>query len=184
MALPSTIYRVNIQLSDIDRGRYETLQTTVARHPSETAERLVARLLAYALFHEPELAFTKGIGAGDEPDLWLKGPDGRTLLWVEVGLPEPERLLKAGRHAERVALVACGRSLASWERMHLARLEGMPNLTVVAIDQAIIDSLAGRLERVIAWSVTVTEGVLYLEIDGDTLETELRACMGKVPERQ
>ena len=179
MALPSTIYRVTIQLSHIDRERYETLQTTVARHPSETAERLVARLLAFALFHEPELAFTKGISAGDEPDLWLKGPDGRVLLWVEVGLPEPERLLKAGRHAERVALVACGRSLASWERMHLAKLEGMSNLTVVALDQPFIDALAARLERVITWSVTVTEGVLYLESGGDTLETDLRVCMGQ-----
>jgi uncharacterized protein YaeQ len=184
MALPSTIYRVTIQLSDIDRGRYETLQTTVARHPSETAERLVARLLAYALFYEPELAFTKGISAGDEPDLWLKGADGRVLLWVEVGLPEPERLLKAGRHAERVVLVTCGRSSASWERMHSAKLEGMPNLTVVGIDQTFIDGLAARLERVIGWSVTVTEGALYLDIDGDTMETDLRVCMGRAMGRE
>ena len=107
MALPTTIYRVNIQLSDVDRGVYEPLQSTVARHPSETEERLVARLLAYALFFEPELAFTKGISAVDEPDLWLKGPDGRVLLWVEVGMPEADRIIKAGRHTERVALVAC-----------------------------------------------------------------------------
>ena len=92
MALPSAIHKVNIQLADIDRGVYETLQSTVARHPSETEERLVARLLAYALFFEPELVFTKGISAVDEPDLWSKGPDGRVLLWVEVGLPEADRI--------------------------------------------------------------------------------------------
>jgi uncharacterized protein YaeQ len=76
MALTPTIYRVSIHLSHIDRGCYEHLQATVARHPSETAERLVARLLAYALCYEPDLVFTKGIAAGDEPDLWRKGGDG------------------------------------------------------------------------------------------------------------
>ncbi len=99
MALPSTIYRTTVQLADIDRSIYETLQTTVARHPSETEERLIARLLALALFYEPDLGFTKGISATDEPDLWLKGADGRVQLWVEVGLPDAERIIKAARHA-------------------------------------------------------------------------------------
>src|SRR5512136_652890 len=108
MALPSTIYRTTIQLSDIDRGVYETLQASVARHPSETEERLVARLLASALCYEDGLQFTRGICVGEEPDLWSIGPDGRVTLWVEVGLPEPERLIKAARHVERVVLLACG----------------------------------------------------------------------------
>src|SRR5665647_1535819 len=103
MALPSTIHRVNIQLSDVDRGVYTSLQATVARHPSETEERLVARLLAYALFFDPDLAFTRGISAVDEPDLWVKGPDDRVLLWVEVGIPESHRLIKASHHSERIA---------------------------------------------------------------------------------
>ncbi|MRR29214.1 hypothetical protein EG834_02505, partial [bacterium] len=81
MALPSTIYKAAIQLSDIDRGVYESLQATVAKHPSETDERLVARLLAWAIFNEPELAFTKGLCVADEPDIWVKGPDGRVRLW-------------------------------------------------------------------------------------------------------
>ena len=160
MALPSTIHRVNIQLSNVDRGIYESLQATVARHPSETEDRLVARLLAYVLFYEPELAFTKGIGAGDEPDLWLKGPDGRVLLWVEVGLPEPDRLVKAGRHAERVALIACGRALPKWEQQHLAKLEGIQNLSLIRFDQAFISSLSATLDRSINWSVTITDGNL------------------------
>lgn len=171
MALPSTIYRVTIQLSDIDRGVYESLQTTVARHPSETEERLVARLLAYALFHEPELTFAKGVGAGDEPDLWVKGPDGRVLLWVEAGLPEADRLIKAGRHAERVALVACGRTLPLWEQQHLPKLAGMSNLTIVRFEQAFINSLIATLDRSISWSVTVTDGNLYINIGDQTFET-------------
>jgi len=178
MALPSTIYRVNIQLSDVDRGVYESLQATVARHPSETEERLVARLLAYALFYEPELAFTKGVGAGDEPDLWLKGPDDRVLLWVEVGLPEPERLVKAGRHAERVAAIVCGRALPVWEQQHLPKLQGVSNLTLLRFDQPFINKLAARLDRSITWSVTVNDGNLYIDAGVDSFETVLHKLTG------
>jgi uncharacterized protein YaeQ len=121
MALPSKVYKASIQLSDVDRGVYETLQATAAQHPSETEERLVARLLAYAIFHEPELTFTKGISATDEPDLWVKRGDDRVRLWVEVGLPEPDRIIKASRHSERVALLACGRTLANWDQTAVAQ---------------------------------------------------------------
>ena len=178
MALPSTIYRASIQLSDIDRGIYETLQTTVARHPSETEERLLARLLAYAIFFEPDLAFTKGVGAGDEPDLWVKGPDGRNTLWIEVGLPEAERLIKAGRHAARVALLACGSALPNWEKQHLPKLAAITNLTVITLDQGFLTSLTARLERAISWSLTITEGSLYLNVGDETLESALQLRVG------
>ncbi|TFG91459.1 MAG: YaeQ family protein [Syntrophobacterales bacterium] len=174
MALSSKIYRFSLELSDIDRQIYESLQATVARHPSETEERLVARLLAYALLYEPGLEFTKGISAGDEPDLWLKGADGRTLLWVEVGLPDSDRLLKASRHCERVALLTCGNSLLVWEREHLPKLEGVRNLTSITIDQKFIALLVSRLDRNIRWSVTRTEGSLYLTVADETLETHLQ----------
>jgi len=173
MALPSTIYRVNISLSDVDRGMYESLQTTVALHPSETDERLVARLLAYALFYDNGLAFTKGVAAGDEPDLWLKGPDGRTLLWVEVGLPDAERLIKAGRHSERVALVPVGRALTSWGLQQLPKLHGVKNLQIVHLHQGFISSLAATLERSINWSVTLSDNHLYINSGTETFETTL-----------
>jgi len=174
MARPSTIYKASIQLSNVDRGVYESLQATVAQHPSETEERLVARLLAYAIFHEPELAFTKGISATDEPDLWVKGADGRVRFWVEVGLPEADRIIKASRHSERVALLACGKALASWDQQHLPKLEKLANLTVISMDQAFITSLASRLERSITWSVTITEGTLYLTIGEETMEAAIQ----------
>jgi uncharacterized protein YaeQ len=178
MAQPSTIYRVNIQLSDIDRGLYESLQITVARHPSETEERLLARILAFALYYEPELTFTKGVGAGDEPDLWLKGPDGRVCHWVEVGLPEAERLIKASRHSERVTLCAFGSSLPIWEKQQLPKLAGISNLTVICLEQVFLKSLSERLQRSISWSLTVTEGALYLTIDGETLESAVTIVLG------
>lgn len=181
MALPSIIHRATIQVSDIDRGVYESLQATIARHPSETAERLVARLLAYALFYEEDVQFTKGICAGDEPDLWTKSPDGRVESWVEVGVPEPERLLKASRHAGRVALLACGNgnTISHWERQHLPKLAGVGNLTVVTVDQSLISRLAALVERTIAWEITVTEGTLYLQIGAESLESPISVRQGE-----
>ena len=180
MALPSTIYRATIQLADTDRGVYESIQTTAAQHPSETAERLVARLLALAIFHEPGLSFTKGLSAADEPDVWVVGPDGRPALWVEVGLPDADRIVKAGRHAGRVCLLACGRALANWEQQHLPKLAKIANLTVASIDQAFIATVASTLERAINWSITITEGTLYLAMGNDTHETDILCKKNRV----
>lgn len=179
MALPSTIYRVSIQLSDIDRNVYETLQATVARHPSETEERLVARLLAFSLFFEPDLGFTKGISAVEEPDLWLKGPDDRVLLWVEVGIPESDRLIKASRHSERVALVAYGKTFLNWEQQHLPKLLGVPNLTIISFTQPFINSLTAKLDRSIQWEITVNDGTLYINVGGETFEAVLDVRVGE-----
>lgn len=181
MALSSIIYRASIELSHLDRNLYETVQTTVAQHPSETEERLVARLLAHALFLEPELVFTRGICAGDEPDLWVRGAGGRVTLWLEVGLPAPERLIRASRHSDRVILLACGPACWNWQELHLAKLVGIPNLTIVTIDQRFLGQLASRLQRSIAWSLTVTEGTIYLTVGDETLETTLVRLVGPDP---
>lgn len=180
MALPATIYRTSIQLSHVDRDLYETLQATVAQHPSETAERLLARILAYAICYEPDLTFTKGVAAGDEPDLWVKGPDGRVETWIEVGLPDPARLTKASRHARLVILIACGSGLARWQEQHLSKLSIIPNLSVIGLEQGFLNQLANRLERSITWSITITEGLLYLNVGGETLETGLAQLAGPI----
>jgi uncharacterized protein YaeQ len=173
MAQPCTIYRANIQLSDIDRNIYETLQTTIAKHPSETEERMLVRLLAYAVCYENDLSFTKGVAAGDEPDLWTIGPDGRVQTWIEVGLPDAERLIKAGRHAGQVILLAFGSSRNIWEKQQLVKLAGMGNIKVFGIEQKFISPLIASLQRSISWSLTITEGLLYLTVNGETIESQL-----------
>lgn len=180
MARPSTIYKTNLQISDIDRGIYETIQTTVAQHPSETEERLVARLLAMAIFHDQDLSFTKGLSATDEPDLWVKGADGRVKFWVEVGLPESERIIKASRHAERVALLACGKTLSIWDQNHLPKLVSIKNLTIASVDQTFINTLASKIERSINWSITITEGTMYLTTGEMTHETAILIKVGSL----
>jgi uncharacterized protein YaeQ len=180
MARPSTIYRVTLQISDIDHGVYETIATTVAQHPSETEERLVARLLAFAIFYEPEMTFTKGLSSTEEPDLWTIGPDGRVRFWVEVGTPDSDRIIKTSRHTERAALLAFGKNLPNWDQQHLQKLNKIVNLIVVSVDQAFITSLASQLERSINWSITITEGTLYLATGNGTYETAIQIKIGKL----
>jgi uncharacterized protein YaeQ len=181
MALPSRIYRASIELADLDRNLYEKLETTVARHPSETSERLIARLLAYALCYRDDLSFTKGIAAADEPDLWSKEPDGRVREWIEVGLPDFERLRKVSRHSEVVILLASGtsRGLQSWQEQVLPKLVVIDNLTVISLDPAFVAEIVARLQRAIVWSLTITEGNLYLSIGNDTLESSLLFLQGE-----
>jgi len=179
MALPATIHRVTIELSDVDRSLYQRLEATVARHPSETAERMIVRLLAYALCYSEGLSFTKGICAGDEPDLWSKEPDGRVREWIEVGLPDPDRLRKASRHAGRVVLVASGVGLNRWLEQHRSKLEGISNLTILALETSFVAAISNRLQRVIDWSLTITEEMLYLSAGGATVESPLRIIQGE-----
>jgi len=173
MALPPTIYKVAIELSDLDRNCYQQLNCTVARHPSETAERLVTRLLAYALCYEEGLTFTRGISAGDETDLWRKGADGRVIDWIEVGLPDPERLVKASRHVEQALLLLCGNGRERWQTTHLAKLSAVVNLKVLAVERPLVSALVERLQRGVSWSLTVTEETLYLTLGEETLEGKL-----------
>ena len=180
MALPPTIYRATLQLADIDRGCYQRLAVTLARHPSETAERLVARLLAYALCYEEGLAFSRGISAGDEPDLWSKGPDGRVETWIEVGLPDAERLTKACRHAGRVILLACGKGLPRWTEQHRARLSVLDNLLVFTLEPTFLQALGTLLERGIAWEITITSGNVYLDCGGVSLESPITLLVGEM----
>jgi uncharacterized protein YaeQ len=173
MATGTTIYRATVQLADSDRGVYTELRATLARHPSETAERLVTRLLAYALFYEPGLVFTKGISDGDQPDLWVLEADSRVALWLEVGLPDVTRIAKACRHATRVLLFLSGQRRRVWEGQHLKRLAEESNLAIWTVEQSLIKQLSEYLERSIAWSVTVSGGVVYLALEGHSLETPL-----------
>lgn len=173
MATGTTIYRATVQLSDSDRGIYTELRATLARHPSETAERLVTRLLAYALFYEPELVFTKGISDGDQPDLWVLEADSRVGLWLEVGLPDVARITKACRHATRVLLLLSGQRRRVWEGLHLAGLAGLSNLAIWTVEQPALMQLAEYLERSVTWSVTVSGGVVYLAVGNHSLESPL-----------
>ncbi len=176
MADKSTIHRASVNLSDVDRGIYTELKTTLARHPSETAERLTTRLLAYALNYGEALEFTKGICDGDTPDLWIR-EDHRILHWFEVGQPDPERLRNACKKSDRVTLYLYGRRQRQWQQMHLPVLSELSNLEIWSLDDEFLEGLTAGLERDIRWELTRSDGGIYLTLGDQTLETELRRVL-------
>ncbi|MBL1269500.1 MAG: YaeQ family protein [Halomonas sp.] len=161
MALSATPYKVDINLTDLDRGVYETLRFTVARHPSETEERMTARLLAYVLWYSETLAFGRGLSDVDEPALWEKSLDGRLLHWIEVGLPDAERVTWCSRRAERVSLLAYGR-VDQWESKVLPSVASLKNVHVAGLPQEALATIAKDLPRAISWAVMISEGSLFI----------------------
>jgi len=178
MALQATPYKVEMNLTDMDRGVYESLRFTVARHPSETEERLGARLIAYALWYGEALSFGRGLSDVDEPALWEKSLDDRVLHWIEVGQPDAERLTWCSRRAERVSLVAYG-SLRVWQQKVLEPSRSLKNLSVVALDQEALAALTANLPRSIEWSVMFSDGALFVTDERGQHEIPLQWLLGE-----
>lgn len=169
MALKATIHKVDLQLADLDRNHYQTYALTLARHPSETEERLMVRLLAFALNADEALEFGKGLSTEDEPDLWQKDLTGAIEHWIEVGLPDEKRLRRAcGRSTRVTVLTYGGRSADLWWEQNRALLCKQDKLTVINLPAEATRALALCLARTLAVSCTVQEGELWLVIDGTT----------------
>lgn len=179
MALKATIYKVELQVSDIDRGHYGTHGLTLARHPSETEQRLMLRLLAFAMHAEETLEFGRGLSTEDEPDLWLKGPTGEIELWIDLGLPDERRLRRASGRARRVVLLAYGeRSFEVWWRKQAQALARLDNLTVWSIPDATVAALSTLADRGMQLQVTIQDGQVTVG-DGDQfLELDLERLQG------
>ena len=173
MALAATIYHFAIQLSNVDRGVYETLALKVARHPSEAEDYLLARVLAYCLEFTEGLSFSRGLADPDEPALEVRDLTGRLLAWIDIGAPDAARLHKAAKAAPRVAVythkppATLLRPLAG-ERIHRAE-----TIELYAFDREMIAGLVARLERRMAFDLSVTDSHLFLSIGGATLSGEL-----------
>ncbi len=174
MAQRSTIHRFNIHLADTDRQIYEELRMSLARADSETPERLIARTIAYCLWYGPGMEFTGGVGAGDEPDVWIKSADGQVDLWLEVGLPAGARLAQAARHSARVVVLAYGRRIATWMRDHFPLVERSVNVEVWSLDDSFLADLVAGLDRTMNWEVTISGGAIYLNDGVSSLETSPR----------
>ncbi|MCB1889533.1 MAG: YaeQ family protein [Rhodocyclaceae bacterium] len=175
MALKSTVYKASLNVSDMDRHYYAEHALTLARHPSETDERMMVRLVAFALYADERLEFGRGLSTEDEPALWLRDYDGSIRLWVEVGLPDERILRKACSRADRVVLLAYGgRGVGVWwdnNRNALARLD---KLEVLEVPQAASEALTGLVERGMQLQATIQDGVLWLSGEGGTVELTVR----------
>ena len=178
MALQSVPCKVQLNITDTDRGIYEDLRITVARHPSETGQRLAARILAYALWYQERLAFGRGLSEVDEPALWHKSLDDRIEHWIEVGQPDADRLTWCSRRAERVSLLAYGNTRV-WASKVIPAVANLKNVNITALPQEPLDALAAELGRTIEWGVMISDGVLYVS-DADTQhEFALEWLMGE-----
>ena len=163
MALRATVYRCDLTLSDIDRGVYGTFALTLARHPSETEERLMVRLLAFVLFADPRLAFGRGLSTEGEPDLWQHDDTGVVERWIDVGLPDERDLRKAcGRARQVVVLAYGGRKSQQWWSANADALDRLPNLRVLALDDEATEQMQALAARSVAITATVHDGHVWL----------------------
>ena len=178
MALQSIPCKIQLNLSDTDRGVYEDLRLTVARHPSETGQRLAARVLAYALWYHERLAFGRGLSDVDEPALWQTSLDGRIEHWIDVGQPDADRLIAGSRRGERSSVLVYG-SNRVWAGKILPAVEQQRNLSIAVLPQAPLDALASELGRTIEWSVMISDGVLYVSDANTQHEFVLEWLMGE-----
>jgi uncharacterized protein YaeQ len=169
MALNSTIYVFTIRLADADRNVYETLALRVAQHPSETAEYLVARVLAYCLEYAEGIGFSKGVSDTEEPTIAVRDLTGALQSWIDIGAPEAARLHKAGKAARRVAVYA-HREVTPWlARVRGERIHRAEALEIHVMDRELVAALVARLERRMEFDLSVAEKTLYVTIGGDTL---------------
>ena len=175
MVLKATIFKADLQIADMDRNYYADHGLTLARHPSETDERMMVRLLAFVLFAEEGLGFGKGLCVDDEPDLWRKDLTGAIELWVDVGLPDEKWTRKACGRARQVAIVSYGgRPAEVWWEQTRAKLERQDNLRVLSLDQEATQALAALANRTMRLQCTVQDGQVWITDGQSTVHLEPR----------
>jgi uncharacterized protein YaeQ len=170
VAITATIYKFDVDLSDTDRQVYESLSILAARHPSESEEYLVTRLLAYCLEFGEGIAFSPGgLSNPDEPALVIRDLTGGIRSWVDIGAPDAARLHRASKSGARVA-VYTHKDVSQWlERLSGERIHRAAAVELYAIDRGFVDAVAARLERRMAFSLSIAERELYLSIGEETL---------------
>jgi uncharacterized protein YaeQ len=173
MAIKATIFKSDLQLADMDRNHFANYSLTLARHPSETDERLMVRLLAFALYADEQLVFGKGMASDEEPDLWLKDLTGAIDLWINVGLPD-ERWIRKGAGRARQVVVICygGRAAEIWWEQSRSALMRLQNLTVIKLAPESTQALATLAHRNMTLQCMMQDGELLVTGEGDPIRLE------------
>jgi len=170
MALTATIYNFDIQLSDVDRGIYESLSLRVACHPSETEEYLVTRVLAYCLEYGEGIAFGKGLSEPNEPAITVRDISGALASWIEIGSPDAERLHRASKASPRVAVYTHKDGAALTRQLSGSRIHRAEFVEIYGVDRSLLTALVARLDRRTRFDLAVTERHLYATIGGETID--------------
>ncbi len=180
MALKATIFKAELQIADMDRHYYQSHMLTIARHPSETDERMMVRLMAFARHADPALCFGKGLSDVDEPDLWKKDLTGAIDLWIEVGQPDEKRLLKACGRAAQVVVYSYSSNSGIWWNQISNRLERARNLTVIDLSSVSSQALARLAQRNMQLQCTVQDGQLWFTDNSDTVQLDLTIMKSRI----
>jgi uncharacterized protein YaeQ len=173
MALTATMYRFAIQLSDVDRGIYETFDLHVARQPSETAEYMLTRVLAYCLEYTEGIGLTEGVASGDEPAVLVRDLTGRITAWIEVGAPDAERLHRASKLGGRVAVYTHRDPAQIIGQIAGRKIHRAGEISVFTFGRGFVERVAADLPRRAALSITITERQLYLDVDAESFVTSV-----------
>ena len=175
MALGSTMYLFSVELADMDRGVFETLEIRAAQHPSEAADYLLTRVLAYCLEYREGIAFSKGgVSDRDEPTLFARDLTGALQLWVEIGVPAPERLHQASKGAPECALYCHKDEQQLRIRLKGATIHRAEAVRVYVMPRELLDTLQRHLDRRMSFSLTVSEGHLYCSVNDDSVDCVLQ----------
>jgi uncharacterized protein YaeQ len=159
MALKSTIYKADLQIADMDRHYYGDHALTIARHPSETDERMMVRVAAFGLFADERLEFCKGLSDTDEPDLWQKDLTGQIETWIELGQPDERRMAKASGRADRVIVIAyAGKTAEIWWQGVKSKVERLQNLEVWSLEDGVAQALGKLAQRSMRLQLMVQDG--------------------------
>jgi uncharacterized protein YaeQ len=167
MALPSTVHNIEVALSHVDRGVYEQLSLKAARHPSETEEYFLTRLLAYCLEFDEGISFSRGgVSDPDDPPLMIKDLAGGWMSWIEIGAPNAARLHQASKASPRVALYTHKEPRILMRGYEGQRIHKAEEVEIYAMDRDFLASLVDSLDRRIEWALSVTDSKLFLDVGG------------------
>ncbi len=161
MALKPTIYKIKISLSDIDTNHYDSLDLTIAQHPSESRERMMARVLAFCMNARENVSFTKGLSAVEEPDIWSRTLDDRLDLWIDIGEPAADRIKKATRLSPVVKVYSFNLKSNSWWAKEQAKFKNL-KVSVFQFDWKNIQTLAALVQRTMDLSITISDNIVYV----------------------
>ncbi|KXF83253.1 YaeQ family protein [Enterovibrio coralii] len=165
MALKATVYKASINVADMSRNVYLDQNVTLAQHPSETEQRMMLRILAWTMYADERLQFTKGLCEDSEPELWIKNYSDEIELWVELGLPDEKRLKKACSQSKEVVLFTYGdHAAAAWKASLLNKLHPFKNLTIINIVDEVLDAAAAASSRTMNIQSTIEDGQVWFSV--------------------
>lgn len=177
MAIKPTIYKLRMAISDFNRDYYDTVNLTIALHPSEKVERMMARIVAYCLNAQENMTFTKGLSEIEEPDIWVKALDDQISLWIDMGEPAPDRIKKSSRQAALVKVYSFNSKSDTWWEQSKNKVQQYTNVQIYQLDWQQIQTLATFVQRSMDWSLSISGDTVYIAAENEGCEMLIKALV-------